>query len=82
MDEAGKDATNIVKETTEGDRLLSYICKVLNSKVWSNEINNIEEALMKKQLSSVKQIFDQYCQISIFQDTSFQQIMEGYLHIV
>ena len=53
MDEAHKDSTNTVKETTKGDRLLSHICKVLNSKVWPNEVRNVEEVRMKKQLSSV-----------------------------
>ena len=77
MDEAHKDPTNTVKETTEGDRLLSHICKVLNNKVWTNEVSNAEEVRMKKQLSSVKATFDQYYQMPIFQGTSFQQIKEG-----
>ena len=71
MDE---DATSTVKETTEGDRLLSHICKVLNRKVWPNKISNVEEVMMKKQLSSIKAIYNQYCQVSIFQGISFQQI--------
>ena len=33
--------------------------------------------MMKKQLSSVKAIYDQSCQMPIFQDTSFQQIKVG-----
>ena len=74
--------TNTVKETTEGDRLLSYICKVLNSKVKPNEVSNVEEVMMKKQLSFVKAVYDQYCQMPIFQGTSFQQIKEGYLQII
>ena len=40
MDEANKDATNTAKE---GDRLLSHICKVLQSKVWPNLDIGIEE---------------------------------------
>ena len=82
VDEAHRDATNMVKETTEGDRLLSHICKVLNSKDWPNEVSNVEEVMMKKQLSSAKAAYDQYCQMPIFQGTSFQQIKQGYLQIV
>ena len=47
MVEAQEDATNIVKETTEGDRLLSHICRVLNNKVYQNEVSNVEEVIMK-----------------------------------
>ena len=43
MDEGHKDATYIVKETIEGDRVLSQICKVLKSKVWPNDVSNVEE---------------------------------------
>ena len=39
MDEAHKDATNTAKETTEGDRLLSYVCP--------NKVSNVEEVMMK-----------------------------------
>ena len=66
MDEAHKDDTNTVKETTEGDRLLSQICEALNSKVWPNEVRNVEEVMMKKQLSSAKAVYNQYCQVTIF----------------
>ena len=65
MEEVYEDATNTVKETTEGDRL-SHICKVLNSKVWPNKVRNAEAVMMKKQLSSVKVIYDKYCQMPIF----------------
>ena len=81
MEEGKDNAINTVKETTESDRLLTHICEVLNSKVWPNKVK-VEEIMMKKQLSSVKVIKDQYCQIPIFQDTFFQQIKEGYLQIV
>ena len=47
--------------------------------VWPNKVSNVEEVMMKKQLSSVKTIYDQYCQVSIFQGMLFQQIKEGYL---
>ena len=56
VEEVCKDATNTVKETTEGDRLFSHICRVLNSKVLPNEVSNVEEVMIKKQLSSVKTI--------------------------
>ena len=39
--------SNTVRETNEGDRLLSHICKVLNSKVWPNEVNNVKEVMLK-----------------------------------
>ena len=71
MDKAEEDVSNTVKETTEGDRLLSHICKVLNSKVWPNEVSNIEEVMMKRQLSSVRAIYNQFYQMPIFQCTSF-----------
>ena len=73
MDEGHKDATYIVKETIEGDRVLSQMCKVLKSKVWPNDVSNGEEVTMKMQFSSVETIYDQYCQMLIFQGTSFQQ---------
>ena len=53
MNETDEDATDTVKETTEGDKLLSHICKVLNGKVWPNDVNNVKEVMIKKQLSSV-----------------------------
>ena len=37
MDEAHKGATNTVKETNEGDSLLSHICKV-----WRSEVSSVE----------------------------------------
>ena len=77
LDEAHIDATNTVKETTEGDRVLSHICKV-----WPNEVEEVEEVMMKKQLSSVKAIYNQYCQMPIFQATSFQQIKAGHLQLI
>ena len=80
IDDQSKDM--VIKETTEGDRLLSHICKVLSSKIWPNEVSNVEEVLMKEQLSSIKAVYDQYCRMPIFQSTSFQQIKEGYLQIV
>ena len=73
LDEAHIDATNTVKETTEGDRVLSHICKV-----WPNEVEEVEEVMMKKQLSSVKAIYNQYCQMPMFQGMFFQQIKEGF----
>ena len=73
IDKANKDATYIVKETIEGDRVLSQMCKVLKSKVWPNDVSNVEEVTMKMQFSSVETIYDQYCQMLIFQGTSFQQ---------
>ena len=48
MDKSHEDATNTVKKTSEGDRLLSYICKVLDSKVWPNKVSNVKEVMMKK----------------------------------
>ena len=42
LDEAQEDATN---ETTEGYK--SHICKILNSKVWPNEVSNVEKVMMK-----------------------------------
>ena len=71
MEEAKEDATSTVKETTEGDRLLSHIFKILNSNVWPNEVRNVEEVTMKKQLCSAEAIYNQYCQMPIFQVTSF-----------
>ena len=41
MDEAHKDATNTVKETTEGDKLLSHICKV-----GPNKVSNVKEVMI------------------------------------
>ena len=80
IDDQSKDM--VIKETTEGDRLLLHISKILSSKIWPNEVSNFEEVLMKEQLSSIKAVYDQYCQMPIFQSTSFQQIKEGYLQIV
>ena len=77
-----KDGTITVQETSEEIQFLSQNCKVLNSKVWRNKFNNVEEVIMKKQLSSAKAIYDQYCKMAIFQDTSFKQTTEGYLQIV
>ena len=56
MEEVCKDATNTVKETTEGDQLFSHICRVLNSKVLPIEVSSVEEVMIKKVLSSVKTI--------------------------
>ena len=59
MDEAHKDATYIVQETTEGGNLLSHICKV-----GPHDVSNVEEVMIKKELSSVKAIYNQYCQVT------------------
>ena len=59
MDEAHKDATYIVQETTEGGSLLSHICKV-----GPHDVSNVEEVMIKKELSSVKAIYNQYCQVT------------------
>ena len=61
MEEAKEDATNKVKETSEGDRLLSHIFKILSSNIWPIEVRNMEEVTMKKRLSSAEAIYSQYC---------------------
>ena len=68
MDEVDEDATNTAKETTEG--CYHTFVKFSTAK-FSQRVNKVEEVIMK-QFSSVKAIDDQYCQMPIFQDTSFQ----------
>ena len=58
MNKVHEDATNTVK--------------ILNSKVWPNKVSNVEEVMIKKQLSSVKTIYEKHCQLPIFQVNSFQ----------
>ena len=78
MDEGHKDATYIVKETIEGDRVLSQICKVLKSKVWPNDVSNVEEWKCSSPLS--RQFMTNIAKCLYFRVLPFSK--EGYLQVV
>ena len=69
-------------EADSGDRILFDICRVLNCNVWPEikEDSNLEEDF-SVQIRSIKNIFERYSAMSIFENFTVNDIGDGFIDI-
>ena len=69
-------------EADAGDRILFDICRVLNCNVWPEikEDSNLE-ADFSVQIRSIKNIFERYSAMSIFENFTVNDIVDGFIDI-
>ena len=69
---------------SDGYNILFYVCHVLNSAVWPDLRNKINEdkTKLKLQLNAIREIYEKYKSITIFTSTSLESLQNGYTEFV
>ena len=69
---------------SDGYNILFYVCRVLNSAVWPDLRNKIneDETKLKLQLNTICEIYETYKSIPIFTSTSLESLQNGYTEFV
>ena len=80
------DDANINTSKTSNDHLMLSICKALNASAWPKLQNcnddEDDEAILKVQLKSVLQIYEQFSDMDVFKDIDVDDIRRGYVDVV
>ena len=69
---------------SDGDNILFHVCRVLNSAVWPDLTNdsNEDEIKLSLQLNAIREIYEKYKSMPIFESTSLESLQNGYTEFV
>jgi hypothetical protein len=77
------EAGGVSVTAEEGDKIIFDVCQILNCSVWPTlQIEDDEETILRKQLQALKNLYDRYNDMEIFNEISWEAVLNGFVDIV